>query len=262
MMPSSAKRAAAASGSGSMRDTFEVVLSRLWSSSSWSDLSYAPVHKEFRPVYEARVFRREESDGLRHLRGVAKTAHRDCAGELLKQGVLVIRRHEAGETRCRNWARAHDVDANAPRGELENPGPGEASNCGFGRAVHAEARGSLPPSGRTREDHGAAFLHQRQGLLDREEQSLHVRSEDPVDVLRGDGLERKHVSATGVREHHVEATRVPGDLFVKPVEIRDVRHVGLDANGAAPNRASGVRHLGPASASDEESYTAIGQLVR
>src|SRR5882672_5401855 len=233
-----------------MRDTFEAVLSRSWSSSSWSDLSYAPVHKEFGPVYEARVLRREESDGLRHLRGVAKTAHRDHAGELLKERVLVIRRHEAGETRCRNWARAHDVDANAPRGKLENPGPGEAANCGFGCAVHAEARGSLPPSGRTREDHGTAFLHQRQGLLHREEQSLHVRSEDPVDVLRGDGLEREQFSAAGVREHHVEATRVPRDLFVKPVEIREVRHVGLDANGAAPNRTCGGGDFWAASSGD------------
>src|SRR5258708_14562363 len=108
-----------------MRDTFEAVLSRSWSSSSWSDLSDAPVHKEFRPVYEARVLRREECDGLRHLRGVAKTAHRDCAGELLKEGLLVIRRHEAGETRCRNSARAHDVDANPPQGTPPNPAPGE-----------------------------------------------------------------------------------------------------------------------------------------
>src|SRR5258707_6981940 len=98
-----------------MRDTFEAVLSRSWSSSSWSDLSYAPVHKEFGTVDEARVFRREEGDGLRHLRGVAKTAHPDCAGELLKEGLLVIRRHQAGETRSRNSAPAHYVDANAPR---------------------------------------------------------------------------------------------------------------------------------------------------
>src|SRR5713101_4191111 len=245
-----------------MKDTFEAVLSRSWSSSSGSHLRYAPVHKEFGPVYEARILRGEKSDGRRHLRGVAKTAHRDYAGEFLKKLVLVIRRHEAGETRCRNWARAHDVDANAPRGKLENPGPGEASNCGFGRAVHAEARGSLPPSGRTREDHGAAFLHQRQGLLDREEQSLHVRSEDPVDVLRGDGFERKHVSATGVREHHVEATCVPRDLFIKPVEIREVRHIGLDTNSATPNRTCGVRDLGPASFSNEESHPPSGQLVR
>src|SRR5260370_4542631 len=177
-----------------MRDTFEAVLSRSWSSSSWSDLSYAAVHKEFGPVYEARVLRREESDGLRHLRGVAKTAHRDCAGELLKEGLLVIRRHEAGETRCRNWARAHDVDANAPQGKLENPGPGEAANCGLGRAVHAEARRSLPPSGRTRDDHGAAFFHQQQVRLHADEQSLHVRSEGPGDVLRGDAPDSERFS--------------------------------------------------------------------
>ena len=105
-------------------------------------------------------------------------------------------------------------------------------------------------------------FHQRQGLLHREEQSLHVRSKDPVDVLRGDGLEREHVSATSVREHHVEATRVPRDLFVKPVEIREVRHVGLDTNAAAPDRTCGVRDLGATSSSDEESYTLSGQLVR
>ena len=81
-------------------------------------------------------------------------------------------------------------------------------------------------------------------------------------VGNGDGFERKHVSATGVREHHVEATCVPRDLFVKPVEIREVRHVGLDTNGAAPNRTCGVRDLGLASSSDEESYTLSGQLVR
>jgi len=54
----------------------------------------------------------------------------------------------------------------------------------------------------------------------------------------------------------------PRDLFVKPVEIREVRHVSLDTNGAAPNRTCGVRDLGPASSSDEESYTLSGQLVR
>src|SRR5260221_13120698 len=121
-----------------MRDTFEAVLSRSWSSSSWSDLSYAPVHKDFGTVDEARVLRREEGDGLRHLRGVAKTTHRDCAGELLKEGLLVIRRHQAGKTRCRNWARAHHVDANPPRRKLENPRPAEPANCGLGLAVHPE----------------------------------------------------------------------------------------------------------------------------
>ena len=69
-------------------------------------------------------------------------------------------------------------------------------------------------------------------------------------------------SATRRPEHHVEATSVPRDLFVKPVEIREVRHVSLDTNGAAPNRTCGVRDLGPASASDEESYTPSGQLVQ
>src|SRR5260221_3400666 len=98
-----------------------------------------------------------------------KTTHRDYAGEVLKERVLVIRRHETGETRRRNGARAHDVDTNTLRGKLENPGPGKAPNGGFGRAVHAEARGSLPPTGRTGEGHGAAFFHQRQGLLHREE---------------------------------------------------------------------------------------------
>ena len=72
----------------------------------------------------------------------------------------------------------------------------------------------------------------------------------------------KLASSTSVREHHVEATRVPRDLFVKPVEIREVRHVGLDTNGASPNRTCGVGDLGPASSSDEESYTLSGQLVR
>jgi len=48
------------------------------------NLRCAPVHEEFGPVYEARILRGEKSDGLRHLRGVAKTAHRDYAGELLK----------------------------------------------------------------------------------------------------------------------------------------------------------------------------------
>src|SRR5882672_4700877 len=107
MTPSSAKRAAAASASGSMRDTCEAVLSRSWSSSFRSYLRYAPVHKEFGAVYEARILRREKSDGPRHLRGVAKSAHRDCAGELLKERALVIRWHKGSETRCRNWARAH-----------------------------------------------------------------------------------------------------------------------------------------------------------
>jgi len=72
----------------------------------------------------------------------------------------------------------------------------------------------------------------------------------------------KLASSTSVREHHVETTRVPRDLFVKPVEIREVRHVGLDTNGASPNRTCGVGDLGPASSSDEESYTLSGQLVR
>ncbi len=48
----------------------------------------------------------------------------------------------------------------------------------------------------------------------------------------------------------------------EPVEISEVRHVGLDTNGASPNRACGVGDLGPASSSDEESYTLSGQLVR
>src|SRR5438128_12321416 len=139
-----------------MRDTFEAVPSRSWSSSFRSYLRYAPVHKEFGAVYEARILRREKSDGLRHLRGVAKTARRWRVAERARPCDPPA---QGSETRCRNWARAHDVDANAPRGKLENPGPGEAANGSFGRAVHAETCGSLPPSGRTGEDHGAAFLH-------------------------------------------------------------------------------------------------------
>src|SRR6185503_8370812 len=183
-------------------------------------------------------------------------------GELLKERVLMIRRHKGSETRCRNWTRAHDIDANAPRGKLENPASGETANGSFGRAVHAEVCGSLPPSSRTGEDHGAAFLHERQGLLDCKEQPFHVRSEDPVDVLSSNGFERKHVSATGVRKHHVEATGVSRDLVVEPVEIGETRHVGLDPNSASPNCTRGVGDLGPASSSDEESNTLSGQLVR
>jgi len=61
--------------------------------------------------------------------------------------------------------------------------------------------------------------------------------------------------------NHIDTSDYYGPHITNQL-IREVRHVSLDTNGAAPNRRCGVRDLGPASSSDEESYTLSGQLVR
>lgn len=52
------------------------------------------------------------------------------------------------------------------------------------------------------------------------------------------------------------------DPFEEPVEIREVRDVGLATNGAAPDRTCGVSDFRMTASSDEEPCPPSGQLVR
>jgi hypothetical protein len=108
------------------------------------------------------------------------------------------------------------------------------------------------------QEDGCTVGHERQRLLNREQESLHIGVERLVEVLLGDLSQWGELAATGVGEQHVHPPVLLLHRCVEPVEIGQVGHVAADPDHPAADLLDRGVQLGLAAAGDDH----LGPLCR
>src|SRR6516164_3030752 len=171
--------------------TFGAVLARRVGAVQPLDLGHAAIDEQLDAGDVAAVVRGEEHGGFRHLVRPAHPAQRHGSGEahlelidsLLRQTGLV----EDGRF---GVSGADGVDADLAVPQVGGPAARERPHGRLRRAVDADRFQPFGRNDRGVQDDRPAVREERQGLLDREEQSLDVDVEHLVEVLLGDFSER------------------------------------------------------------------------
>ena len=101
------------------------------------------------------------------------------------------------------------------------------------------------------------LAHERQGLLDREQDPFDVRVERGVELCLGDRPERGERAAPGVGEEDVQTPLLLLDGGVEPVEVVHFRGVRLDRGDVPADHPSGGVQFRQAAPGDED----VGALL-
>jgi hypothetical protein len=70
--------------------------------------------------------------------------------------------------------------------------------------------------------------------LDREQRSLHVDVEQPVEMFLGDAAQGGKLAEAGIGEDNVDLPPLRLDGFVEPIKISQLGDVALDAGNMSP----------------------------
>src|SRR6202041_1672371 len=115
-----------------------------------------------------------------------------------------------------------------------------------------ESRRPFGAGDRARENDGASVIQQREGLLDREQRSLHIDVEQPVEMFFGDAAQGGKLTEAGIGEDNVDLPPFRLDGFVESIEVSQLGDVALDAGNIVPNGFHRRVKLLSATARDED----------
>src|SRR6266481_2041471 len=225
-----------------------------------SDLRHAAVHEELDPADEAAVVRGEEEHGLRDLIWAAHAAKRHGVDDLLLEVLdLLPGQPQIVVARRVDRSGADGVNADPALLEVDGPGAREGADGGLGRAVDTEGLHPLRSGDRRVQDDRAAIPEERQGLLHREEESLDVDAEGPVEVRLGDRPERRELAGSGVGEEDVDAALFLLHHGVQAIEVGELRDVALDGGGVRADLPRRHVELGLTAPGDEDVSALLGE---
>src|SRR3989441_3468835 len=228
-----------------------------------SDLGHAAVDEQLDAGDVAAVVRRQEQRGLRDLVRVAHPTQRNRPDHVLLELLdLLLAQPQAVEARRVDRTRADRVDADLAGLEIDRPAPRERPHRRLGRAVHAEALEALGAGDRRVQDDRPAVPEERQRLLHGEEQTLDVAAERRVEVLLGDRAQRRERAAAVIGEADVEPAFLSPHRLVQTVQVRELRHVALNAGGPLADLLHRGVELVRAAAGDEDVRAFLREPAR
>src|SRR5216683_3490110 len=112
--------------------------------------------------------------------------------------------------------------------EIRGPGPHKGTEGGLRRAVDAEGRRTFHARDRAVENDRTTIIHERKGLLYREQRSLDIDIEEFVEMLLSDFAERSKFRNAGIGEDDVKFP-LCFDSLIKTIEVVQFGNVSLNA---------------------------------
>src|SRR6267154_2213976 len=122
--------------------------------------------------------------------------------------------------------------------EIRGPGSDERAESGLRRAVDAEGGRTFHARDRAVENDRATIIHEREGLLYREQRSLNIDIEEFVEMLLRDLSHGSKFSDPGVGENDIDSP-LRFDGFVETIKVGQFGNVSARCCCDAPGRVSG-----------------------
>src|SRR5260370_40853807 len=140
--------------------------------------------------------------------------------------------------------------------EIRGPGSDERAEGGLRRGVDPECGRTFHARDRAVENDRATIIHERKGLLYREQRSLDVDIEKFVEMLLSDFAERSKFRNAGIGEDDVKFP-LCFDSLIKTIEVVQFGNVSLNASDVAADRLYGRVELFLTAARDEDVGTLL-----
>src|SRR5258708_14375813 len=134
--------------------------------------------------------------------------------------------------------------------EIRGPGPHKGTEGGLRCAVDTEGRRTFHARDRAVENDRTTIIHERKGLLYREQRSLNVDIEEFVEMLLSDFAERSKFRNAGIGEDDVKFP-LCFDSLINTIEVVQFGNVSLNASDVAADRLYGRVELFLTAARDE-----------
>src|SRR5258708_15847240 len=135
--------------------------------------------------------------------------------------------------------------------EIRGPGPHKGTEGGLRCAVDTEGRRTCRARDRAVENDRSTIIHERKGLLYREQRSLDVDIEKFVEMLLSDFAERSKFRNAGI------GVKFPlcFDSLIKTIEVVQFGNVSLNASDVATDCLHGLFELFLPTARDQDVPT-------
>src|SRR5260370_1395999 len=205
-----------------------------------SYLGHAAIDEDLAGRDEAAVVGGQEGDDIRDLLDGSRSGKGRYACRVFHEAV---QRVTAGAgvfgSGCRDHPRADRVDPDAPAPQMRRPCPGEVADRRLSGTVDTPIGPAHRGDDRGVQDDRAARPHQRQGLLDGPDHTLHIYVQLILDVLLRQAAEWRLGDHAGICENDVDTSHFTADLAVEAVEIGRLGDVALDGLGTRSKKGGG-----------------------